>query len=183
MLRNLRRLSVCRARCSVRCAKPSRATGNRPAVETSHLSPRDVRQTAKTALRSPLPVMVQQLSMTQALHAYALASPEERLEIKATVFMPEGAPIPKLNATRGYGSAPSSPAHSPCVVRAGHDAKIVSKASTRAPARLFASQDIQPLQRRQRARPAYPSTVFFACGVVQNGIPLFSAHSLSTFKL
>lgn len=61
------------------------AGGNRPAVETSHLSPRDVRQTAKTALRSPLPGMVQQLSMTQALHAYELASPEERLEIKATV--------------------------------------------------------------------------------------------------
>ncbi|MDQ6688100.1 MAG: pyridoxal-phosphate dependent enzyme, partial [Actinomycetota bacterium] len=28
----------------------------------------------------------------------------QMLDIKATVFMPEGAPIPKLNATRGYGA-------------------------------------------------------------------------------
>ncbi len=61
------------------------AGGERPAVDTSHLSPGMVRQTAKQAFRSPLPSMVQQLSITQALHAYGLASPEERAEIRAAV--------------------------------------------------------------------------------------------------
>ncbi|MDQ6935941.1 MAG: pyridoxal-phosphate dependent enzyme, partial [Actinomycetota bacterium] len=34
-------------------------------------------------------------------HAQGVALAAQMLDIKATVFMPEGAPIPKLNATRG----------------------------------------------------------------------------------
>ena len=37
-------------------------------------------------------------------HAQGVALAARTLGIKATVFMPEGAPIPKLNATRGYGA-------------------------------------------------------------------------------
>lgn len=37
-------------------------------------------------------------------HAQGVALAAQMLDIKATVFMPEGAPIPKLNATRGYGA-------------------------------------------------------------------------------
>ncbi len=37
-------------------------------------------------------------------HAQGVAMSAERLGIKATIFMPEGAPIPKVNATRGYGA-------------------------------------------------------------------------------
>ena len=37
-------------------------------------------------------------------HAQGVALAARMLGIKATVFMPEGAPIPKANATRGYGA-------------------------------------------------------------------------------
>src|SRR4051794_15916740 len=37
-------------------------------------------------------------------HAQGVALAAKMLGIKATVFMPQGAPIPKLNATRGYGA-------------------------------------------------------------------------------
>jgi threonine dehydratase len=37
-------------------------------------------------------------------HAQGVALAAKMLGIKATVFMPAGAPIPKLNATRGYGA-------------------------------------------------------------------------------
>jgi threonine dehydratase len=37
-------------------------------------------------------------------HAQGVALAARELGIAATVFMPEGAPIPKLNATRGYGA-------------------------------------------------------------------------------
>jgi threonine dehydratase len=37
-------------------------------------------------------------------HAQGVALAARMLGIKATVFMPQGAPIPKLNATRGYGA-------------------------------------------------------------------------------
>ncbi len=37
-------------------------------------------------------------------HAQGVALAAQRLGITATVFMPEGAPIPKENATRGYGA-------------------------------------------------------------------------------
>ena len=37
-------------------------------------------------------------------HAQGVALAAQMLGIKATVFMPEGAPIPKDNATRGYGA-------------------------------------------------------------------------------
>ncbi|MCW2781028.1 MAG: tdcB [Marmoricola sp.] len=37
-------------------------------------------------------------------HAQGVALAAQMLGIKATVFMPEGAPIPKLNATRAYGA-------------------------------------------------------------------------------
>jgi threonine dehydratase len=37
-------------------------------------------------------------------HAQGVALAAQMLGIKATVFMPVGAPIPKLNATRGYGA-------------------------------------------------------------------------------
>ncbi len=37
-------------------------------------------------------------------HAQGVALAAQTLGIKATVFMPEGAPIPKENATRGYGA-------------------------------------------------------------------------------
>src|SRR6476469_2953214 len=37
-------------------------------------------------------------------HAQGVALAAQLLGIKATVFMPEGAPIPKANATRGYGA-------------------------------------------------------------------------------
>jgi len=37
-------------------------------------------------------------------HAQGVALAASMLGIKATVFMPEGAPIPKYNATRGYGA-------------------------------------------------------------------------------
>ncbi|RLV50743.1 threonine ammonia-lyase [Nocardioides mangrovicus] len=37
-------------------------------------------------------------------HAQGVALAAQLLGIKATIFMPEGAPIPKLNATRGYGA-------------------------------------------------------------------------------
>ncbi|MGO4255985.1 threonine ammonia-lyase [Marmoricola sp. RAF53] len=37
-------------------------------------------------------------------HAQGVALAAKMLGIRATVFMPEGAPIPKLNATRGYGA-------------------------------------------------------------------------------
>jgi len=37
-------------------------------------------------------------------HAQGVALAAQMLGIRATVFMPEGAPIPKLNATRGYGA-------------------------------------------------------------------------------
>jgi len=37
-------------------------------------------------------------------HAQGVALAAKMLGIKATVFMPEGAPIPKTNATRGYGA-------------------------------------------------------------------------------
>lgn len=37
-------------------------------------------------------------------HAQGVALAAQMLDIKATVFMPEGAPIPKLNATRAYGA-------------------------------------------------------------------------------
>ncbi|NYD43002.1 threonine ammonia-lyase [Nocardioides panaciterrulae] len=37
-------------------------------------------------------------------HAQGVALAAQLLGIKATVFMPEGAPIPKENATRGYGA-------------------------------------------------------------------------------
>ncbi len=37
-------------------------------------------------------------------HAQGVALAAQMLGIKATVFMPEGAPIPKENATRGYGA-------------------------------------------------------------------------------
>ncbi|MFL6024246.1 MAG: threonine ammonia-lyase [Marmoricola sp.] len=37
-------------------------------------------------------------------HAQGVALAAQMLGIHATVFMPEGAPIPKLNATRGYGA-------------------------------------------------------------------------------
>ncbi|MFZ2501138.1 MAG: threonine ammonia-lyase [Nocardioides sp.] len=37
-------------------------------------------------------------------HAQGVALSAQLLGIKATVFMPEGAPIPKVNATRGYGA-------------------------------------------------------------------------------
>ena len=37
-------------------------------------------------------------------HAQGVALAAQTLGIKATVFMPEGAPIPKEKATRGYGA-------------------------------------------------------------------------------
>ena len=37
-------------------------------------------------------------------HAQGVALAAQLLGIRATVFMPEGAPIPKVNATRGYGA-------------------------------------------------------------------------------
>ncbi|WP_310964925.1 threonine ammonia-lyase [Nocardioides terrisoli] len=37
-------------------------------------------------------------------HAQGVALAAQMLGISATVFMPDGAPIPKLNATRGYGA-------------------------------------------------------------------------------
>jgi threonine dehydratase len=37
-------------------------------------------------------------------HAQGVALAAKMLGIRATVFMPEGAPIPKANATRGYGA-------------------------------------------------------------------------------
>ncbi|MGN6251997.1 MAG: threonine ammonia-lyase [Marmoricola sp.] len=37
-------------------------------------------------------------------HAQGVALAAQMLGIRATVFMPEGAPIPKLNATKGYGA-------------------------------------------------------------------------------
>jgi threonine dehydratase len=37
-------------------------------------------------------------------HAQGVALAAQLLGIKATVFMPDGAPIPKLNATKGYGA-------------------------------------------------------------------------------
>ena len=37
-------------------------------------------------------------------HAQGVALAARELGISATIFMPEGAPIPKLNATRGYGA-------------------------------------------------------------------------------
>ena len=37
-------------------------------------------------------------------HAQGVALAAQMLGIRATVFMPEGSPIPKLNATRGYGA-------------------------------------------------------------------------------
>lgn len=37
-------------------------------------------------------------------HAQGVALSAQLLGIKATVFMPEGAPIPKVNATQGYGA-------------------------------------------------------------------------------
>ena len=37
-------------------------------------------------------------------HAQGVALAAKMLGIQATVYMPEGAPIPKLNATRGYGA-------------------------------------------------------------------------------
>jgi threonine dehydratase len=37
-------------------------------------------------------------------HAQGVALAAQMLGIKATVFMPEGAPIPKVNATRAYGA-------------------------------------------------------------------------------
>src|SRR6187200_3111446 len=37
-------------------------------------------------------------------HAQGVALAAQMLDIKATVYMPEGAPIPKANATRGYGA-------------------------------------------------------------------------------
>src|SRR3954469_23786453 len=37
-------------------------------------------------------------------HAQGVALAAQLLGLKATVFMPEGAPIPKENATRGYGA-------------------------------------------------------------------------------
>ena len=37
-------------------------------------------------------------------HAQGVALAAQIIGIKATVFMPEGAPIPKANATRGYGA-------------------------------------------------------------------------------
>jgi threonine dehydratase len=37
-------------------------------------------------------------------HAQGVAFAAERLGIKATVVMPEGAPLPKIEATRGYGA-------------------------------------------------------------------------------
>ena len=37
-------------------------------------------------------------------HAQGVALAAQSLGIKATVFMPEGAPIPKEKATRGYGA-------------------------------------------------------------------------------
>lgn len=37
-------------------------------------------------------------------HAQGVALAAQLLGIKATVFMPDGAPIPKANATRGYGA-------------------------------------------------------------------------------
>lgn len=37
-------------------------------------------------------------------HAQGVALAAKMLGIKVTVFMPEGAPIPKVNATRGYGA-------------------------------------------------------------------------------
>jgi threonine dehydratase len=37
-------------------------------------------------------------------HAQGVALSAQLLGIEATVFMPEGAPIPKVNATRGYGA-------------------------------------------------------------------------------
>jgi threonine dehydratase len=37
-------------------------------------------------------------------HAQGVALAAKMLGIKTTVFMPEGAPIPKVNATRGYGA-------------------------------------------------------------------------------
>jgi hypothetical protein len=50
----------------------SHDAGGRGTPGRRHVAPEpgDVRQTAKQAFRSPLPGMVQQLSMTQALHAY-----------------------------------------------------------------------------------------------------------------
>src|SRR3954463_11946088 len=38
-------------------------------------------------------------------HAQGVALAAEMLGISATVFMPEGAPLPKVTATRGYGAA------------------------------------------------------------------------------
>ncbi len=37
-------------------------------------------------------------------HAQGVALAARLLDIRSTVFMPEGAPIPKVNATRGYGA-------------------------------------------------------------------------------
>jgi threonine dehydratase len=37
-------------------------------------------------------------------HAQGVALSAQLLGLKSTVFMPEGAPIPKVNATRGYGA-------------------------------------------------------------------------------
>ena len=42
--------------------------------------------------------------MPPANHAQGVALAAQFLGIKATVFMPEGAPIPKEKATRGYGA-------------------------------------------------------------------------------
>ena len=37
-------------------------------------------------------------------HAQGVALAAQQLGVKATVFMPHGAPLPKLQATRGYGA-------------------------------------------------------------------------------
>src|SRR5687767_397201 len=37
-------------------------------------------------------------------HAQGVALAAQMLGIKSTVFMPQGAPIPKINATLGYGA-------------------------------------------------------------------------------
>jgi hypothetical protein len=74
-------------RRSVRAAARTPPGQPRPTVDTSHLSPRSVQQTAKTAGRSALVAQIasSEISMRQALKAYTIATPDERLLIRAAV--------------------------------------------------------------------------------------------------
>src|SRR5674476_1641192 len=54
-------------------------------------------------------------------HAQGVALAAKLLGIRSTGFMPLGAPIPKLNATRGYGAESSSSVPASTSAWCGHD--------------------------------------------------------------